>query len=230
MLKRTINDIEVQTKVIYKELVNFKEKIPPSHVKTLKTIKVFEDELEYLISQMKKINTELIPDLQGLLKLKFQTPKLLMFALSRPSIRNTYEQLKTFFEKESSYPIHPDSFDELASLGEFGNVLALIGDAALDLAIIKFLWESSDAFSVTVGEITETRKDYVSNENLAKVCDHMNLYKYKLDRLNIPIAAPKKETINHEKATLTEAIFGVIYLEYGIEGISKRIPIITNKL
>jgi len=115
-------------------------------------------------------------------------------------------------------------------LGEFGNVLALIGDAALDLAIIKFLWDSFDSSITTVGEITETRKEFVSNENLAKVCDRLNLYEYRLDRLNIPISTTKKETINHEKATLVEALFGVIYLEYDFEGILKMIPIITHKV
>lgn len=48
--------------------------------------------------------------------------------------------------------------------------------------------------------------------------DSWNLYDYRLKRLNVPTELDAKiKTIEHEKATLVEAIFGVIYLEFGFD-------------
>lgn len=88
-------------------------------------------------------------------------------------------------------------------------MLALIGDAALDLAIVQTLWDSS--LSKT-GELTEERQKLASNENLAIYCDEWGLYSSRLHRLQtIPDEKTKKETVEHVKGTLVESIFGVVY-------------------
>lgn len=60
-----------------------------------------------------------------------------------------------------------------------------------------------------------------------KKCDEWSLYDYRLKRLNDPSENNKLEkTINHEKGTLVEALFGVIYLEFGFEELSRLIPLL----
>ena len=86
------------------------------------------------------------------------------------------------------------------------------------------LWDSS---LTTAGHLTTKRKDIVSNANLAKVCDKWNLYNHRLKRKIDPSEEnSQNSTIDHEKATIVEAIFGVIYLEFGFQKISSTLPLI----
>jgi len=86
------------------------------------------------------------------------------------------------------------------------------------------LWDSS---LTTAGRLTTKRTEIVSNANLAKVCDRWNLYDYRLKRKIDPSEEnAQNNTIDHEKATLVEAIFGVIYLEFGFQKIGNTLPLI----
>ncbi len=90
--------------------------------------------------------------------------------------------------------------------------------------MVQTRWDSSLA---TVGRLTTKRAGIVANDNLAKVCDEWNLYKFRLNRLNDPSEKNRKpKTIQHEKGTLVEAIYGVIYLEFGFEELIRTIPLI----
>ena len=147
-----------------------------------------------------------------------------MFALSRPSIRPIFDDLSKHFKNDKNAPLSENELIELASSGDAADVLALLGDAAVDLAIVQLLWDSS--LSKT-GNLTEKRKEVVSNQNLAKYCDEWGLYTCRLNRFkDITKEEAKQETIIHEKATLVESILGVLYLEFGLEVLFRVIPFI----
>lgn len=213
---------ERKTEILRYAITTDQKNLPPDHLKEYKKLQQFLDELNHLLDKMHKIQTILIPKLEKKFRVSFPTPELLLLALSRPSVRNIYIQVKKHFEKQSNHPFKLEEYDELASSGEAANVLALIGDSALDLAIIQVLWDSSLA---TVGELTTKRREIVSNEYLAKVCDQWDLDDFRISRLYEPTAKDAKEkTIEHEKATLVEAIFGVIYLEFGFQNLVRILP------
>ena len=100
-------------------------------------------------------------------------------------------------------------------MDEAAKVLALIGDAAIDLALIENLWEPNIS---NVGELTEKRSKFASNENLARICDKWDIYDF---RIHFDPNKPeiKEETINHVKGTIIEALFGVMYIESGLKQI-----------
>lgn len=147
-----------------------------------------------------------------------------MFALSRPGIRNIFDDLNKHFMNDANTPLNENELVELASSGDAANVLALLGDAAIDLGIVQLLWDSS--LSKT-GTLTEKRQKVVSNQNLAKYCDEWGLFACRLNRLNVITKEDaKQETIIHEKGTLVESILGVIYLEFGLKVLLRIIPLI----
>ena len=112
----------------------------------------------------------------------------------------------------------------LASSGDAAVVLALIGDAALDLAIVQILWDSS--LSKT-GELTTKRKKVAANKNLAIYCEEWGLYSCRLNRLNAnPLEDPKVKTIEHLKGTLVESILGVVYKEFGLKELLRIVPLV----
>ncbi|MFX0093943.1 MAG: hypothetical protein ACFFBD_19545 [Candidatus Hodarchaeota archaeon] len=77
-------------------------------------------------------------------------------ALSCPSVRNIFEDLETHFKDQATNPLKPEEYTELAASGDATNVLALIGDSALDLAVVQVLWDSSLG---TVGALTNKRNE-----------------------------------------------------------------------
>ncbi|MHA1975011.1 MAG: ribonuclease III domain-containing protein [Candidatus Hodarchaeales archaeon] len=211
-----------KTRISREKIKDVRDKLPDSEAKEFKKLTRFLEELDHLLKTMKRINNDLIPSLETKLRIKFSTPELLMFALTRPSSRNIFADLKTFFSKNGDPPFNIDDFDDLASTGDAANVLALVGDAVLDLAVIEALWDSSLS---TVGELTSKRMRIVSNQNLAKWCDSLGLYEFQLQRLQDPTKANAKDkTLEHEKGTLVEALLGVIYLENGYNGVLKAVP------
>jgi len=211
-----------KTRLISDKLRELRDNLPNKDAKDFKKLTKFLDELNYLLNTMERINTELIPRLEKKLRIGFSTPELVMFSLTRPSIKNIFTDIQTYFIKNGHSPIDIKDFDNLASTGDAANVLALLGDAVLDLATIEMMWDSSLS---TVGDLTAKRKALVSNKNLASWCDSLELYKYKLQRLNVPSRkGAKHKTIEHEKGTLVEALLGVIYIENGYNGVLKSIP------
>ena len=223
-LKWNAIGFEKKTQLLYKILQQEKDEIPEDHLSKRRKLQGFLDQLSHVLDKMSKIQKELIPKLEEIFKLEFKTPELVMLSLCRPSIRNIYQDMEKHFNNQKNNPFKIDEYKELASSGDAADVLALIGDAALDLSVVQTLWDSS---LTTVGGLTKKRAGIVANDNLAKVCDEWNLYEFRLTRLNDPFEKnAKPKTIQHEKGTLVEAIYGVIYLEFGFEELIRTIPLI----
>lgn len=198
--------------------------IPIEHSNKCAKLQRYLDELHHLQERMEKIEKILIPKLERLFHLEFPTPELVMFALSRPSMRNIFEDLGTLLKNDEDSPLKQQEFSELASSGDAANVLALIGDAALSLAIVQVLWEPSMS---NAGVITTKRSEVVSNYNQAKYCDEWGLLSCRLNRSKIISEEDTKpENIIHEKGTLVESILGVIYLEFGFKKLQDIVPLL----
>ena len=212
-----------KTKLL-RDFIKFeKNGIPTDHTTKHSKRKGFLDQLNHLLDRMEMIEKILIPKLQNFFRLQFPTPELIMFALSRPSIRNIFEDLSTHFKNDVNRPISEEEMDELASSGDAAEVLALLGDAALDLAVVQLLWNPSLS---NTGELTEKRKLIASNLSLSKYCDAWGLCGYRLNRFKqVETLEITEKKIIHEKGTLVESILGVIYLEFGYEKILETVTL-----
>lgn len=212
---------EDKTRTLQEEVYKIKASTPKSHTRHHKKYERFLDELSHLLNRIETIKKSIIPKLEEKFRVEFKTPELVMIALSRPSIRNIFEDLKEFFKGESYDPLNDDAYLNLASIGDAGEVLALLGDSVLDLATVQVCWDSSLA---KAGSLTKKRTDIVSNKNLAKTCDKWGLWECRLNRKHNPSKKKaKKDKIEHEKGTLVEAIYGIIYFEFGLETVFRTV-------
>jgi dsRNA-specific ribonuclease len=197
--------------------------LPENNLNDKKKLLRFENQLQFIIDMITKINSELIPKLESIFRLNFKTPELVMMALARPSIRAVYSGLHMRYSGKDINPLKDDDYKQLAASGDAADVLALIGDAALDLAIVEMQWDSSLS---TIGVLTKKREQLAANKNLARVCDEWNLYDYRL-KINEPSDVNIKSIKQiHEKGTLVESLYGVIYLDYGFEELLRTVPLI----
>lgn len=223
-LKWNAIGLEPKTKKILEIMLIEKDEVPEDNLKDYRKIQRFVDELEYLVKTLTEIREELIPSIEKFFRLEFPTPELIYLAMSRPGIKKIFEDLHIFFDRIGNSVFNNDEFKDLSSCGDAGDVLALIGDSAIDLAVVETLWDSSLS---TTGELTIKRGKIVRNKNLAIICDRMNIYDYRLKKLlDNSSQNSKTSTINHEKGTLIEALYGVIYLEFGFEEILRTVPLL----
>ncbi|MFW9793934.1 MAG: ribonuclease III domain-containing protein [Candidatus Thorarchaeota archaeon] len=190
---------------------------PNNSTRLLGKLEKWSQDIKYIQDSLSRIEKELIPKLQSILKLKFSNSELFLVAMFQPSTKNLFLELETQYRHSGESPLGQEGFAEMINLSEMAKVLALVGDAVITSAVLQHLWEPhlGDA-----GKITQRKAEIVSNEHMAILCDEWGLYEY---RIHFDPETPSKSEINHDKGTLLEAIYGIIYIEHEYKQIVKQV-------
>ncbi len=188
-----------------------RQSTPVENTRTLDKLERWRDRLLVIKSAILKIESEYRKELESIIGVRLGDGELLAISLIQPSTKNLFLELETHYCRNKSPRIDCKRISDLAMLSEFAKSLALVGDAALSLAILHYLWRPS---IMEVGHLTQRRADLVSNNNLADLCDLWNLYEH---RIHFDPPAKHKSEIEHDKGTLVEAVYGIIYILHGFE-------------
>ena len=134
-----------------------------------------------------------------------------------------FNELKIYSQSNFGiFPLDSDDFEALIHMPDAAKVLALLGDAVIDLALVQIHWNPSIS---KVGELSKKRSKFASNMKLASICDRWDLYEYRIHQ--DPYAPDtKRETVDHVKGTIIEAIFGVVYIESGLEQVISSVSVL----
>lgn len=145
---------------------------------------------------------KLLYDLQKALKIRFRNLKLINVALTRRS-----------FAVESDRPIGDNER------------LEFLGDAVLDLAISRYLYERYKDYSE--GELSMSRARLVNEGMLACRAKAVYLGKYLLlGKGELKSGCSKKDSI---LASALEAVIGAIYLDQGFDAAYKSVKLLFSK-
>lgn len=214
-LKWDIQGIFDKIPIINKKLENQLEHIPLKNLrernKILKWMSQIE-EIDYKIEQFKEIK---LKELEKNINHKFSEPYLAVLALFHQSTKNLFAELKIFF---STKDLEID-FEPYINLSGAAKELAYIGDASIDLALAHIHWPSNIS---NVGELTNKRMESASNENLARICDKWGLYDFRI-HFDPSQSEINEKTVNEVKGTIIEALYGIIYIEKGLNQIISSI-------
>lgn len=223
-LKWNVEGIFDKIKIIQNELSKRLKEVPIEKINKRKKIMGWQEQLNTIYQKIEHVRETIIDELEDALNYHFVTPDLLILSFVQPSIRNTFRELKIFFSEDGSFPLDITVFDDFMKLADATKVLAFIGDAALDLALVHISWQPNLS---RVGDMHQQKKNINSNENLARICDKWDLYD---SRIHLDPSAPTitEETIFRIKGTIVEAIFGVIYIENGLEPIISSIRVLKK--
>lgn len=181
---------------------------PVNNTRLLNKMDRWIQDMEYIQDCLKRIREGLVPELERLLGVGFGSPELIQVAMFQPSTKNIFLELETQYKGDDDDPLGQEGFGMMTNLSEMAKVLALVGDGVISSAVIQHLWRPHLS---NAGEITLRKAEIVSNENMAKLCDEWNLYEY---RIHFDPDVPSKSEIEHDKGTLIEAIYGIIYIEH----------------
>jgi ribonuclease-3 len=188
----------------------------------LRKTQKWSQQLSEVLDSLVQIRTELKPRLEKALSVAINDRELLQVAMFQPSTKNLFSELEVQFSMDKRSPLGKGDYEVLASLSEIAQSLALVGDAAISIAVLHHIWQPK---AMDVGTLTQRRADIVSNEHLAKVCDSWGLYE---QRIHFDPATPSKLEMNHDKGTLVEAICGIVYIEHGFSKIKELISVLAE--
>lgn len=110
----------------------------------------------------------------------------------------------------------PQNLKNMNAIKEDFSTLAFIGDRALELGILPSIWGAVKRDIPQKGYLNEQKKSFVNNKNLATIWDFLDFYDNKT-------IEKKKTESQHLSGSRMEAVFGIIYLESGLEAIEHAI-------
>lgn len=196
---------------IVKQLENQKNNLPENHKKERKKLTNWINQINAINKEIQNIKGNKIPLLEKNIKCTFKDTDLVVISFIQPSFKKLFEELEIYYQNIGI----KHNFEPYLYLDQAAKVLAFIGDAAIDLALVQVLWQPNIS---SVGDLSVQRSEIAANKNLAKACDKWKLYDSRIPKVPNN-SKTKKETINHTKGTIIEALFGVIYMESGLEKI-----------
>ncbi len=220
-LSRVFQELSEISDILKEDLLNISDKTSKKSKKLNRWLKI----LNNFLLKHENIQLNLKPSLEKKFSIKFKNPNLITLALFRPSTKNIFNELSIYFQEERPNFLNIERLEYMSNLGDIAEGLALLGDSALDLAVTHSLWKEG---ITDKGTITTEKAQMVQNLNLAKYCDDLDLYNNRI-HMELNVNETKLETINHIKATLVEAIIGIIYLEKGVQGVVNYLKKIKEK-
>ena len=216
-LEWTPVQIEAKLETILATMDKTRNETPINSTRLLGKLDKWQWDIERIQSFLKTIRYELGPSLEDILDVKIPDKELLQVAMFQPSTKNLFLELATQYADDPLSPLGRPGFDALISLSDLALALALLGDAAISMAVVHQLWSPKTA---DVGTLTQRRAEIVSNEHMAYICDKWALYDH---RIHFDPGTSSQDEIQHDKGTLLEAIYGIILIEHGFDQVMDSI-------
>ena len=194
-----------------------RENTPARNTRTLSKLDHWLTQLKNIMDSLNRIESSLEPHLKGIFNVDLNQKEMLYVIMFQPSTKNLFLEIEAHYRRKRGDVLDSDELNLLIALSEMAQILALVGDAVIDLAVLHHLWQPRVA---DVGLLTQERAKFVSNEHLALKCDEWSLYEH---RIHFDPPSVSKTEMEHDKGTLVEAVFGIIYVEYGFSKVRELI-------
>jgi len=207
--------IEDKLNTLSKTIERTKTQTPENQTRLLGKVDRWQEQIHEVNEGIKYIKKKLAPKLEKALDLKIRNKESLITALFQPSTKNLFLELEIQYRGKNN-PFDDNSFDDLVYISEIAKRFALLGDAAISMAVIYHLWQMRD----DVGKLTRNKSSIVSNEHMADLCDRWGLYKH---RIHFDPEIPSQGEIEHDKGTLVEAVYGIIQIDHGFDNVLRNI-------
>jgi ribonuclease-3 len=208
--------IENRLDTLSQTIARTKRRTPENKTRLHGKLERWQEQIDEINVRIRYIKKTLGPKLEKELDLKIKTKERLIAAMFQPSTKNLFLELGTQYRGKNN-PFEDEGFDALILLSESAKRFALLGDAAISMAVIYHLWQTP---AEDVGKLTQDKSSIVSNEHMADLCDRWGLYEH---RIHFDPETPSKGEIEHDKGTLVEAIYGIIQIEQGFEQVLNNI-------
>ncbi len=126
--------------VLEKKLQVDIQEYPKQHQKKVHKLTKWLSQISDILQKLRAIETDLSPKIEEAFQYQFQSADLVKILFFQLSIQTVFKDLENYFEQSRVRNLA--DFETLCHLPNAGQVLALLGDSALDLAVAQLFWES----------------------------------------------------------------------------------------
>lgn len=179
-------------------------------LKSLKDITVIEEKY----NQIKKYS---IPKIEKATEYKFFNQNLFLFVFLYQEITMVFNEAGQILEKSVEVSLTREDIAKMKEVSENRLTLAYIGDAVLEIGVLPSIWPPSDLTFIPRNDFLHNeRGKVIENIPLSHFWDFLKLYDEKT------LKQPPNEN-DENKGSSMEAVFGIIYLESGLEAVEEAI-------
>jgi hypothetical protein len=189
--------------------------------RTQKKFKDWTRDLDSVLLQINSIDKKFLDRIGSDLGSCSPDRNHLLIALIQPNMKKVFKEIRDDPRIDPECIPAGDDLDFLIGAHVITRSLAWAGDNVVNSIIFKNIWSPEK----TVQKLHEDRQKLEENKNLTGLCDRWELFEHRLhlDFVDRKIAGPDKI-----KGTLTEAVFGIIFLEQGVVNEQKALSLIMN--
>ena len=213
-------EIEADIRVL-REFFSIVSKDPRYKPTNRKKFNKWVRNFDTIFKQISAFDKIVLPKITSDLGYSITNRDLVLTAIIQPSVKNIFSDIKKQFGTEPEFVISQKNLNLLEGCSDVARSLAWIGDASIHYAISNNIWKPE----ITPEKLDNKRKSLESDENLSILCNKWELFKY---RIHFDPEVPKLESLIKIKGTLVEAIYGIIYIENGIEGVQNAVHLIDT--
>lgn len=205
--------IETNLMALHDGIAVRRARLPPENTREIRMMGHWVTSIERILGNIAAIRGEVRAAIEADLGYPIASEEMLILAFFMPSTRNLFSEVLVHFGEEGC-ALSTKELAEMARLSEAAEALAWIGDAALKIGVLPEIWSMK---VVDAGTLSERRKAYESNANMARLCDRWRLYRH---RIHLDPPVPRGD-VRHVKGTLVEAILGIVFLQCGLKGVAR---------
>ena len=154
----------------------------------------------------------------------FSHPDLFLIVFLYKEISKIFNEVNQLVTNDQvCVEISPEVFSEMMQLRENLLALAFIGDSALELGVIRSIWPEGNSLKIPQkGNLDADKKIITAGEKQARLWDFLVPGDEEIPSLSPPSARVKSSRF--------EAIFGIIYLEGGLDAVETAILMLKKNL
>ncbi|HDR73863.1 MAG TPA: hypothetical protein ENN85_08150 [Methanoculleus sp.] len=189
-------------------------RLSPADLHDAQKMDVWIGKIDEILLTIEDIRATVRPQVEADLGFSPGSEEQLILSLFQPSTRNLFAEIEVHFRDRAGCGLASGELVQMAAIPQAAETLAWIGDAALKIGVLSEIWTPEPEEAAV---LTERRKAYESNANLALLCDRWQLYEH---RIHFDPAGPRADVV-HVKGTLVESILGMIFLNGGLRRVAR---------
>jgi 23S rRNA maturation mini-RNase III len=208
--------IEAKLAVLRNDLVRAAESASPEDADGREKMHRWIGMVDGIVERIKGIEDTVRPAIEKDIGHELGGREMLILAMFQPSTRNLFDEVETHRRIHGGWALSREDLQAMAGIAAAAETLAWIGDAALKIGVMPEIWDSDLS---KAGVLTERRKRYERNSNQAVLADRWRLYEYRIHF--DPESRRNVRRMNHDKATLVESVFGILFLNGGMKDVGR---------
>ena len=172
------------------------------------------EDIAKIQKRFERIREWYIPKIKTATGYEFLNPDLFYFVFLSKEIAMVFNEAQTNPVRQGGIELLSlQDLREMVEVPEDRKTLAYIGDAALETGVMASTWSVQETRKIPLNEfLHKERNNLVENEPLSRFWDSLQLE-------DLPAIANATPENNETKGSSMEAVFGIIFLESGLEAV-----------